>query len=174
MEQAQIEQVMKCTWHSTGKTVWQIPSDICASLHPIRDVWAPSKRTIRRFCMRQLLALSVLLLGVTWAAAQNYPSQTSPSQTTPSHKSSNSGGQTSVQGCLSGSDGNYTLTDKNGTTYQLMGDTSKLSEHVGHEVKITGTAAASSSGAASESGAAHAGAASQTLQVSSVKHIAKS
>ena len=67
-----------------------------------------------------------------------------------------------------------TLTDKNGTTYQLMGDTSKLSEHVGHEVKITGTAAASSSGAASESGAAHAGAASQTLQVSSVKHIAKS
>jgi hypothetical protein len=126
--------------------------------------------------MRQLLALSVLLLGLAWAAAQNYPSQTSPNQTSPSHKSSNSGGQTGVQGCLSGSDGNYTLTDKNGTTYQLMGDTSKLTEHVGHEVKITGTtgAGAASSGAAGETGASQSGAASQTLQVSSVKHIAKS
>ena len=72
--------------------------------------------------MRQLLALFVLLLGVTWAAAQNYPSQTSPNQTTPSHKSSNAEGQTSVQGCLSGSNGSYTLTDKNGTTYELTGE----------------------------------------------------
>ena len=123
--------------------------------------------------MRQLLALSVLLLGVTWAAAQNYPSQTSPNQTTPSHKSSNTEGQTSVQGCLSGSNGNYTLTDKSGTTYQLMGDTSKLSEHVGHEVKVTGS---TEGGATSSTGGAAGttGSASKTLQVSSVKHIAKS
>src|SRR5215471_9317393 len=123
----------------------------------MRDVWAPaSRKTLRRFRMRQLLALFVLLLGVTWAAAQNYPSQTSPNQTTPSHKSSNAEGQTSVQGCLSGSNGSYTLTDKNGTTYELTGDTSKLSEHVGHEVKITGTTgggtASSTGGAAGTTG----------------------
>ena len=29
------------------------------------------------------------------------------------------------------------LTDKNGTTYQLSGDTAKLSDHVGHEIKVT-------------------------------------
>jgi hypothetical protein len=81
-----------------------------------------------------------------------------------------------VQGCLSGSSGSYTLSDKNGTTYQLTGDTAKLSEHVGHEVKITGTPSSGSStaasGGAASSTAGEAGS-QQTLQVSSVKHISK-
>ena len=49
--------------------------------------------------MRYLLAVSVLLLSATWAVAQNYPSQT---------KSSNTGSQATVEGCLSGSAGSYT------------------------------------------------------------------
>jgi Protein of unknown function (DUF5818) len=110
--------------------------------------------------MRQLLALSLLLLGVSWAAAQNSPA-TSPK----SSASANAGTQT-VQGCLSGSDGKFMLTDKNGQTYDLTGDTSKLAEHVGHEVKITGAA---SSGA----GSATSSQAGMTLEVSSVKHISK-
>src|SRR5260370_14234092 len=81
--------------------------------------------------MRHLLLLSVLLLGVSWAAAQNYPSQKTPT---------GAGSETTVQGCLGGSDGNYTLTDKNGTSFHLTADTAKLSEHVGHEIKVTGTA----------------------------------
>jgi Protein of unknown function (DUF5818) len=44
-----------------------------------------------------------------------------------------------VKGCLQGSHGNYTLMADNGTTYQLQGDTSKLSAHIGHEVQITGS-----------------------------------
>lgn len=44
-----------------------------------------------------------------------------------------------VQGCLQGSDGNYTVTEKSGRTYSLLGDMSKLTAHVGHEVRITGT-----------------------------------
>lgn len=109
-----------------------------------------------------LLILSVLLLASLWAAAQN--SAQSPR--------ASAGGQTTVEGCLSGSSGSYMLTDQNGTMYQLSGDTAKLSEHVGHEVKITGT---SSSGDSSASGAASgaSGAAQQTLQVSAVKHISK-
>jgi hypothetical protein len=90
---------------------------------------------------------------------------------------SSSGSQTSVQGCLSGSDGNFTITDQSGTTYRLTGDTSKLTEHVGHEVKITGTTSADSaaSGASGAAGStAGSAGASQELQVSSVKHIAKS
>jgi hypothetical protein len=139
--------------------------------------------------MRQVfLFLSVLLLGVSWAVAQG--SQTSPSSSSStsgqsSDTSSSSGqssqtsagGDTSVEGCLSGSSGNYTLAAKDGTTYQLTGDTAKLSEHVGHEVKVTGTAnsaasSPSSSGASSSSSAGTTGS-EKSLQVTSVKHISK-
>jgi Protein of unknown function (DUF5818) len=109
--------------------------------------------------MRHLLLFSVLLLGMSWAAAQ-----TSPSQGT-----SGSTGQETVKGCLSNSGGNYMLTDKNGKTFQLTGDTSKLSEHVGHEIKVTGTA---SSASASSNGGTMSQA-SPTIEVSTVKHISK-
>ena len=78
-----------------------------------------------------------------------------------------------VEGCLSGSSGNFTLTDKNGTAYQLTGDTAKLSEHVGHEVKVTGTSAAAATGASGSTETSAAGSAGQALQVTSVKHVAK-
>ena len=80
-----------------------------------------------------------------------------------------------VEGCLSGSSGNYTLSDKNGNTYQLTGDTAKLSEHVGHEVKVMGTAgsAAPSGGGTASGTTGQAAGNSQTLEVSSVKHISK-
>jgi len=81
-----------------------------------------------------------------------------------------------VEGCLQGSDGNFTLTDSSGTTYQLAGDTSKLTEHVGHEVRIKGsTSGASSSGAGASAGAGAGASAGgqQTLTVESVKHVAK-
>jgi ABC-type phosphate transport system substrate-binding protein len=128
---------------------------------------------------RLLLLLSVLLLGACWAVAQDTANQTSASSSETSASSGQSSatanGATTVEGCLAGSSGNYTLSDKNGNTYQLTGDTAKLSEHVGHEVKVTGT---SSSASASGDGAAtgttaQAGANAQTLEVSSVKHISK-
>lgn len=56
------------------------------------------------------------------------------------------GNHTSIQGCLSGSGGSYTLTDQSGKSYQLEGDTSTLSEHVGQEVQLTGKESGSSSG----------------------------
>lgn len=132
------------------------------------------KKQFWRFHMRHLLLLSILLLGTSWAMAQNDPSQTAPTQTHPSQEmSASSGTNTSVQGCLSGSDGNFMLTDKNGTTYQLTGDTAKLSEHVGHEVKVMGsTSSASSSGAGTPPGAMGE-TSKQSLQVSSIKHISK-
>jgi hypothetical protein len=119
--------------------------------------------------MRQIfLLLSVLLLGLTWAVAQDTTGQTG-SQTS-------AGGEMTVQGCLSGSSGSYTLTDKHGMAYQLTGDTAKLSEHVGHEVKITGTSSSEASSAGASSGtssAAGSTGAQKTLQVSSVKHVSK-
>ena len=130
--------------------------------------------------MRQFfLVLSLLLLGLTWSVAQN--STTSQSSTsTGAQQHSNMAGQNSrmgagghvtVEGCLSGTGGNYTLTAKNGMTYQLTGDTAKLSEHVGREVKVTGLSENATGGTASAAGGAGAG--EHEIQVTSVKHISK-
>lgn len=59
------------------------------------------------------------------------------------------------------------LTDMHGKTYELTGDSSQLAEHVGHEVKITGT---ESSETASPSSS---GSREMTIEVSSIKHISK-
>ena len=108
------------------------------------------------------LLLLVLLASVAWLQAQAYP-QAEPAQST-----AEASGHMTVQGCLSGSDGSYTLTADNGVTYHLAGNTAELKDHVGHEVQINGKT--SSSGAASSS----TGTAQQaTLEVKSTKHISK-
>jgi opacity protein-like surface antigen len=43
-----------------------------------------------------------------------------------------------IRGCLSGSPGNYTLTDQNGMQYQIAGDDATLRSMVGREVEISG------------------------------------
>ncbi|HEX6802991.1 MAG TPA: DUF5818 domain-containing protein [Terriglobales bacterium] len=106
----------------------------------------------------------VLLVSAAWLQAQNqYPQPGS------SHAGASS--QTTVRGCLQGSDGNYTLTASNGKTYQLQGDTSKLSAHVGHEVQITGTKASAASSTAAPAGTPPAGTEESTLTVEKMKHI---
>ena len=121
--------------------------------------------------MRHLLFISVLLLGTTWAMAQT--NQTPTANTTNGEQTAaapaSSGGHTTVEGCLSSSGGNYMLTDKNGQVYQLTGDTAKLSDHVGHEMKITGTT--SPAKAAGESSGSMG--AKETIDVTSFKHISK-
>lgn len=142
--------------------------------------------------MRQvLLCVSILLLGLTWSVAQTGgSSEASPSGSTSGASQSagaqsgssgqmgqsSASGQTSVEGCLSGSNGSYTLTDKNGNTYQLTGDTAKLSEHVGHEVKVMGTSSAAGASSTGEGPGSATGSSGsqQSLQVTSVKHVSKS
>ena len=128
--------------------------------------------------MVRTIAFSMLLACACWAIGQTDAkpgsSQTGSSQT-------GSMGAKTVQGCLSGSGGNYTLTDKAGNTYQLAGDTSKLTEHVGHKIEVTGTTSAASSGGTAPGAAPSGGTATssgsagqQTLNVSSHKVIASS
>lgn len=111
--------------------------------------------------MRHLLLFSVLLLCTSWAVAQSYPSQGATGNTT---------GQQNVVGCLSSSGGTYTLTAKNGKSYQLTGDTAKLSEHVGHEMKITGTVSSPSASSTDTMGKTSG---EETIDVTSFKHISK-
>lgn len=115
--------------------------------------------------MRNPVLVFVLLLGACWLVAQSDSSQ---NQASPS----NNGTETTIQGCLSSSGGNYALTDKNGTVYQLSGDTAKLGDHVGHEVKVTGTENAAS--ANTDNGVGQTDSSTQqTIQVTSFKHVAK-
>jgi hypothetical protein len=126
--------------------------------------------------MKQLVLAALLCCGL-WAFGQSTDASSTPSSSGQASSASSSGSSTTVDGCLSGSSGNYTLTDKaTGTSYNLSGDTSKLSAHVGHEVKITGTTSGSASSPSSSASSTASGSSSamggQTLSVTSFKHVA--
>ena len=121
--------------------------------------------------MRKILAITLFTLATLgWAAAQQSGSmggrsggQTTPQVPDASQPQSSmpgSAGQNTAPGdtqagsqgpaanapvtagCLGGSDPNYTITDKAGTTYKLNippnADTSKLARHVGEPVQVAG------------------------------------
>jgi len=118
---------------------------------------------------KRLMLAMALLLSAAWLHAQQYP-QTSSSQT----GSAGSEQASTVQGCLQGSNGNFMLTDDAGTTYQIQGDTAKLTEHVGHEVQITGTVSTASSASTStspEKGTTTSASQQRTIQMQDVKHV---
>ena len=117
------------------------------------------------------LLCSVLLISAVCALAQ-YGSQDTQSSASSNMGSSNSK-MTTVQGCLSGSGGNYTLTDKTGTAYNLSGDTSRLQAHVGHTISVTGTTSGSGASGTSQSGSmsSPSDSSSQTLNVTSFRHV---
>jgi hypothetical protein len=110
---------------------------------------------------------SILLLSAVWAVAQ-YEAQSSSAGAESSPNASKT-----IEGCLSGSDGSFSLTDKSGTTYQLTGETAKLDKHVGHTIQVTGMATSSSASKTSTEAGAMSGSADtqQTFNVSSFKHI---
>lgn len=131
-----------------------------------------------------MLALT-LLVSAAWLQAQEPQSGSSQSGSSQTGAAAASGqteseatSQSSVEGCLQGSNGSFTLTDNSGTTYQLEGNTSKLSEHVGHEVQVTGSTSGSKTSGdsamapGSSTGSSAAGS-SPTLTVKKVKHISK-
>jgi hypothetical protein len=70
-----------------------------------------------------------------------------------------------VEGCIGGTAGAYTLTDASGKTYQLAGDTSKLADHVGHQVQVLGGPAKGATGAAAPAGG------QDTINVKKVKML---
>ena len=122
---------------------------------------------------------------------QTNPTQpTNPDQANPMANGSN---PVTVEGCLGGTSGNYSITDTAGNSYQLTGADRQLSKYVGHQVEVTGTQMSNAAGTktppptakpeqeesqaeqAPTNPAEAAGAAGQqTLGVSSVKEIAKS
>jgi hypothetical protein len=106
--------------------------------------------------------------------------QTSPSA---SQDASAAGGN-SVEGCLGGSAGKFTIIDKAGTTYDLQlpagADSSKLNSHIGQEIRATGTMSnakdsgsnASAASSTSASGAAGASGSHPSIAVTKIDKIA--
>jgi len=81
--------------------------------------------------IRILLAFAILSVA-TLAQAQQEP--------TGGYSQGSSGSaQRTVQGCLQGSDGSYTVTEPSGRSYSLVGDTWKLTPYIGREASISGT-----------------------------------
>jgi hypothetical protein len=72
-----------------------------------------------------MVVVLVILGSTMWLAAQDQMSKSSS-------------GPTTIQGCLSYTDGHYRLTDSSGKVYQLSNEANKLTHHVGHEIKVTG------------------------------------
>ena len=85
--------------------------------------------------MKKILTLfAAMLMTAFLASAQD----TSMSGSAGTEVKANSN-PISLQGCLSGSDGAYNLTDKQtGMVFSLTGKSDTLSQHVGHEVEVTG------------------------------------
>ncbi len=83
-------------------------------------------------------------------AAQNPQSQTTPSTRATGAAGAQTGTATqttpersqTIEGCLSGIPGQYSLITKSGQVYSLSGDDSLLGNHVGQVVRATGAGAA--------------------------------
>jgi hypothetical protein len=51
---------------------------------------------------------------------------------------SNTQSSSTIEGCLDGAIENYTLTDRAGATYKLIGNAEQLKIHVGETIRVTG------------------------------------
>lgn len=132
---------------------------------------------------KTILLTFTLLTCSAWMVAQSTPSSSQSPDTSSStagqsstgsaasqsngsqagsETSQSSGSETTIRGCLNSSGGSYTLTDASGTTYQLQGDTSKLSSHVNNEVEVKGTASGASGAGAAGSTSPSAGSSAST------------
>lgn len=92
--------------------------------------------------MKPVLLTPILLLAATMAMAQTAPQShfaAAPANQNSAMPSQNApAGSESLRGCLSGSKGNYTLTDHKGNQYKVTGDSHALWDEVGHEVDLSG------------------------------------
>jgi hypothetical protein len=126
---------------------------------------------------KSLFLISVTLLCASLAFSQEPTTQEPTGQSSATSAGVNSNSST-VQGCLGGTDGKYVVTQDNGTAVTLVGDTAKLTDHVGHKVQITGqvvTSGSSDSASAQNPGGSStpSTATPDTFQVSDVSMVSE-
>jgi len=92
--------------------------------------------------MKNMLLITLFMLAtLAWAAAQQ-PSSTPERSSGQAGSQDQAAGLPVIEGCLGGSNPNFTITDKTGITYKLNippnADTSTLTQHVGESVRVAG------------------------------------
>jgi hypothetical protein len=119
---------------------------------------------------KSLLAAVVLLMAIAaFAQDSSGASAAASAQYQNPEVTRSSSSQTVIRGCLSGSSGNYTLTDQNGMQYQVSGDDATLRSMVGREVEISGLE--NSAGEAGTQGDETSNRATNGLQASGVRAV---
>jgi hypothetical protein len=114
--------------------------------------------------MHKPFLLSAMFCFVICATALTYTDTPQPPKTSTQQPGKNDK-QAKILGCVSASNGAFSLTDGSGTIYKLAGDVSKFPEHNGHKVEVTGTIAPPTSGQADSQ---------PTLTVAAIELIAPS
>ena len=133
--------------------------------------------------MRKIMLLTfVLLIVAAWAVAQQGSNSQAPSTSSSSQEPSQQAGsaESAVEGCLGGSTGNYTVTDKSGMIYKLQlpneSHNAEIDKAVGQEVRVHGTVVKADSAAAPGAGeskeAAGASKSQGTIKAMSLEKIA--
>jgi hypothetical protein len=88
------------------------------------------------------LAAVILLLSSAWMLAQvsASPADQNATSSLQATQQPDQSQTATIEGCLSGNVDDFVLTDANGKTYELTGDTAQLTERVGHKVRVWGHA----------------------------------
>ncbi len=113
------------------------------------------------------LGFAILILAASFVVAQDNANSAQPA-------SKDSNGQVTVQGCVSRSNGDYTLMKQDpAVTYELQGGHKiKLRHYLGQRVEVTGNQAPSMS-TSSDSMARMGSAAPVTLTITSIRTLDK-
>jgi hypothetical protein len=88
--------------------------------------------------MRNFIVVAITLVATGFGLA----AQSAPNSTPPNTGQSTANRKVTIEGCLTGVEGRYTVQEKNsGTTYLLVGDNERFANYVSQEVRISGTPA---------------------------------
>jgi uncharacterized protein DUF5818 len=90
------------------------------------------------------------------------------------HGSTASSSTRAITGCLSNDNGQYTLTDSAGNTYQLTGKSTTLKAHVGHKVRVRGRISSGTETASGSHPGSMSGGQGETFRVTSIQHLSNS
>ena len=111
--------------------------------------------------MRKILLVLVVLLFAGCLLAQDSMSKSADA--------------TTIQGCLSRNGSYYYLTDSSGKKYHLASYNGKhIEQHVGHEVKITGTMGIKTESTTASTGVGSSAKEIPVFRVKSIEHVADS
>ncbi len=141
--------------------------------------------------MRKTVLLTIVLLVLAaWAVAQQGTNPSAPGSNSQAPSAGSSAqdsapqatsAETTVEGCLGGTAGNYTIADKSGAIYKLQvsdDESAAIGKHIGQQVRVKGMLAdaagdrESASAADADASKESAGKAAKSIKPTAIEKIA--